>query len=80
VVPESVTAASLTAAIAGSSELIEDVRLFDRYVGDQVPDGHVSLAFAVHLRAPDRTLGPEEIAEARAAAVGAAATLGGTLR
>lgn len=80
VVPESVTAARLIAAIAGSSDLIEDVRLFDRYVGDQVPEGHVSLAFAVHLRAPDRTLGPEEIAEVRAAAVAAAATLGATLR
>jgi phenylalanyl-tRNA synthetase beta chain len=80
VVPESVTAARLTAAIAGSSSLIEDVRLFDRYVGDQIPDGHVSLAFAVHLRAPDRTLGPQEIAEARVAAVAAAEQLGATLR
>lgn len=80
VVPKSVTAAALTAAIAGSSDLIESVRLFDRYAGDQVPDDHVSLAFGLHLRAPDRTLSSEEIAQVRAAAVLAAAELGAVLR
>jgi phenylalanyl-tRNA synthetase beta chain len=52
--------------------LVEDVRLFDVYVGDQVPAGHRSLAFALRLRAPDRTLTPEEIAAVRGACIEAA--------
>lgn len=80
IIADAVTAAALTAAIASSSDLIESVRLFDRYVGDQVPDGHVSLAFALHLRAPDRTLTPDEIADVRKQAITAAEELGATLR
>jgi phenylalanyl-tRNA synthetase beta chain len=80
VVVQSVTAAALHDAIAGSSDLIESVRLFDVYTGDQVPAGHKSLAFALRLRAPDRTLTEDEIRGAREAAVAAAADLGATLR
>ena len=68
VVEDSVTAAALHDAIAGASDLIESVRLFDVYTGDQVPAGHKSLAFALRLRAPDRTLTEEEIRGAREAA------------
>ncbi|MEX1211164.1 MAG: hypothetical protein WEA35_09880, partial [Candidatus Nanopelagicales bacterium] len=50
-------------------DLCEDVRLFDVYVGPQVPQGHRSLAFALRLRAPDRTLSAEEILSVREAAV-----------
>ncbi|MFT4188239.1 MAG: phenylalanine--tRNA ligase subunit beta [Aeromicrobium sp.] len=67
-------------ALAGASELIEQVRLFDVYTGDQVPDGQRSLAFALRLRAPDRTLADKDITAAREAAVQAAAALGATLR
>ena len=35
---------------------LESVRLFDTYSGDQVGQGRVSLAFALRMRAPDRTL------------------------
>jgi phenylalanyl-tRNA synthetase beta chain len=52
---------------------LEDVQLFDVYTGDQVPDGHKSLAFALRFRAPDRTLAAEEIAQARQGAIEAAA-------
>jgi len=57
---------------AAGGELVEDVRLFDVYVGDQVPPGHRSLAFALRLRAPDRTLTPDEIAGVRTACISAA--------
>jgi phenylalanyl-tRNA synthetase beta chain len=74
VVGEDVTAALLERAIReGAGELLEDVQLFDVYTGDQVPDGHKSLAFALRFRAPDRTLAAEEIAQARQGAIEAAA-------
>ena len=70
VVPATVTAAELRQAIMdGAGELLEDVALFDVYTGDQVPDGHRSLAFALRLRARDRTLSAEEIAKARQGAL-----------
>jgi phenylalanyl-tRNA synthetase beta chain len=57
------------------------VRLFDVYTGDQVPAGKKSLAFALRLRAPDRTLTDEDISAVREAAVAAAAAaVGATLR
>ncbi len=46
----------------GGTEL-ESVRLFDRYTGDQVPDGRLSLAYALHFRAADRTLTDAEVDE-----------------
>ncbi|MCI1642538.1 MAG: phenylalanine--tRNA ligase subunit beta [Actinomyces sp.] len=49
--------------------LAEDVTLFDIYEGDQVPEGHRSLAFALRLRAPDHTLTAEESAQVRHAVV-----------
>ncbi len=68
-------------ALATANPLIESVRLFDVYTGDQVPAGQKSLAFALRLRAPDRTLTDDDIREARDAAVAAAAAAAGaTLR
>jgi phenylalanyl-tRNA synthetase beta chain len=68
-------------ALQQASPLIESVRLFDVYTGDQVPDGQKSLAFALRLRAPDRTLTDEDISAVRAAGVAAAAAAAGaTLR
>ena len=70
VVADSVAAADVAEAVrAGAGDLCEDVRLFDVYVGPQVPDGHRSLAFALRFRAADRTLSAEEIAAAREAGV-----------
>jgi Phenylalanyl-tRNA synthetase beta subunit len=81
VVAENVTASQLEQAIReGAGELLEDVTLFDVYTGDQVPEGHKSLAFALRFRAPDRTLAAEEIAEARQGAIEAAEAFGGRLR
>ncbi len=80
IVDDSVAAASVHQALAAASPLIESVRLFDVYSGDQVPDGKKSLAFALRLRAPDRTLTDDEIKSAREAAVSAAGSFGATLR
>ena len=63
----------VTALRDGGGDLVEDVRLFDVYTGPQVGDGHRSLAFALRLRAPDRTLTLEEASARRDAAVGTAA-------
>jgi len=41
---------------AAAPELVDDVRLFDVYSGDQVESGKRSLAFSVRLRSLDRTL------------------------
>ncbi|WP_432512003.1 phenylalanine--tRNA ligase subunit beta [Kineococcus sp. SYSU DK001] len=57
----------------GAGPLLEDVRLFDVYTGEQVGAGRKSLAFALRFRAPDRTLTAEEASAARDAAVAVAA-------
>ncbi|OUZ09774.1 phenylalanine--tRNA ligase subunit beta [Aeromicrobium sp. PE09-221] len=81
IVESTVPAGALQQALAEASPLIESVRLFDLYTGEPVPQGHVSLAFNVRLRADDHTLTEDEIAGARAAAVQLAADrFGATLR
>jgi phenylalanyl-tRNA synthetase beta chain len=73
VVDAAVPAAELTATLRrGAGELLEDVRLFDVYTGDQIGEGNRSLAFALRFRAPDRTLTAAEATAARDAAVAAA--------
>ncbi len=61
------------ALISGGGDLLESVRLFDTYSGEQVGAGHTSLAFALRMRAPDRTLSAAEVAEVRRNALDAAA-------
>lgn len=73
-VDQDVPTESLRAALASASELVESVRLFDVYTGDQVPQGQRSLAFSLRLRAADRTLTEADIKAARDAAVQAART------
>ncbi|MFC4949563.1 phenylalanine--tRNA ligase subunit beta [Pseudonocardia sp. GCM10023141] len=60
------------ALIDGGGELLEDVRLFDVYAGEQVGAGKRSLAFTLRFRAADRTLTSEEANAARDAAVAVA--------
>ena len=49
-----------TARTVGGT-LVRDVRLFDRYVGDPVPAGKVSLALRLTIADPGRTLTDDEI-------------------
>ena len=65
----------------GAGALAESVTLFDIYQGDQVSEGKRSLAFALVLRAPDRTLSADEVAAARNSVIKRASkTLGAELR
>ena len=81
VVDRSVSAADVADALRlGGGELLESIRLFDEYTGDQLPPDKKSLAFALRFRAQDRTLKAEEVAAAREAAVSATTVLGATLR
>ena len=79
VVEEAVIAAELTEAVragaTGSSagDVLEDLRLFDVYRGAQVGEGRKSLAFALRLRAADRTLTADEIEAVRESAIAEAA-------
>ncbi|RKT77216.1 phenylalanyl-tRNA synthetase beta subunit [Terracoccus luteus] len=65
----------------GAGEALESVTLFDVYEGEGIEPGHVSLAFRLTFRAPDRTLTTEEVNSYRDAAVAAAtAATGATQR
>lgn len=44
-------------------ELLEDVKLFDIYRGDQVEEGKKSVAFTLTYRDPEKTLTDEEVTE-----------------
>jgi phenylalanyl-tRNA synthetase beta chain len=74
-VPERVPAdeveSALVKGVRGSDYqgLLEEVRLFDVYTGEQAGPGHKSLAYTLRFRAPDRTLTVEETTAARDAAV-----------
>ncbi|MGD9694205.1 MAG: phenylalanine--tRNA ligase subunit beta [Thermoleophilia bacterium] len=62
VVAETVPSADLVAAArAAGAPLVRDVRVFDRYAGEQVDAGHVSLALRLTLADPGRTLTDDEI-------------------
>ncbi|MEU2162709.1 phenylalanine--tRNA ligase subunit beta [Streptomyces sp. NPDC019208] len=70
VVASEVPAADVEKALQeGAGELLESIRLFDVFEGEQVGEGRKSLAYALRFRAPDRTLTVEEASAARDAAV-----------
>lgn len=65
VVDEQVTAAEVEKVLAeAAGEILEEIRLFDVYTGDQIDEGKKSLAFALRFRG-DHTLPAEEIAQVR---------------
>lgn len=81
ITPDAVAVAQLQSAITlALGDLCESVRCFDVYTGEPVPAGHRSLAFALRLRAGDRTLTEAEIADCRDRAVAAGTALGAQLR
>ncbi|MGA4992886.1 phenylalanine--tRNA ligase subunit beta [Nonomuraea bangladeshensis] len=74
IVPDFTPVADVEAALRdGAGELLESIRLFDVYAGEQVGEGNKSLAYTMRFRAPDRTLTVEETTAARDAAVALAA-------
>jgi phenylalanyl-tRNA synthetase beta chain len=83
IVDAAVPAAEVEAALAAGApaDLLEGVRLFDVYTGEQVGADRKSLAYTLRFRAPDRTLTAAEVAAARDAAVAEAERrLGAVLR
>jgi phenylalanyl-tRNA synthetase beta chain len=81
-VDEQVAAAAvLGVAREAGRPLVRDVRVFDRYAGEQVPAGKVSLAIRLTVADPDAPLTDERI-DAQVAAVAAALAerLGAELR
>ncbi|MBP0459886.1 phenylalanine--tRNA ligase subunit beta [Streptomyces montanisoli] len=80
IVARDVPAADVERALRdGAGPLLESIRLFDVFEGEQVGAGHKSLAYALRFRAPDRTLTVEEATAARDAAVALAADRAGAV-
>jgi phenylalanyl-tRNA synthetase beta chain len=83
IVPDTVPAADVEAALASGAAaagpLLEAIRLFDVYTGEQAGEGSKSLAYTLRFRAPDRTLTAEEVTAARDAAVAEAAVRTGAV-
>ncbi|WP_067434479.1 phenylalanine--tRNA ligase subunit beta [Nocardioides jensenii] len=81
VVDGSIPSAEVEAALReGAGDLLESVRLFDVFAGEQIGEGKKSLAFALRFRAPDRTLKEGEAGAARDAAVALAAERTGAVQ
>jgi len=68
VVADDVAAGDLVAAACeAAGDELREIRVFDVYRGEQVGEGHKSLAFAVSYQAPDRTLSDDDAARLREA-------------
>ena len=61
-------------------KILESISLFDCYKGSQIPEGKKSLAFAISMRASDRTLTDSEVTAAMDKALAAVKALGCELR
>lgn len=80
-VPATLAADQLLRAVAGAEKtLVTDVSLFDRFEGQGVADGQVSLALSVTLQPRDKSLTDAELEAISAKIVAAATRLGAELR
>ena len=71
-VDDGIPAASMQASVEkAAGSILETVKLFDVYKGENIPDGKKSVAYSLILRAPDRTLTDEECDKAMKAAISA---------
>lgn len=62
VVPDTLSHAEIEGVIyRAGGPLLESLRLFDLYQGEQVPKGCKSMAYNLHFRAMDRTLTDKEV-------------------
>lgn len=81
VVEDGKAAGDLVRAVAGADKaLIAEVRVFDVYRGQGVPDGMKSVALEVEIQPVEATLTDADIEALTAKVVAAAAKLGATLR
>ena len=73
--------AGLVTALAGADKLlISGVRLFDRFAGERLGPGKISLAIEVTLQPTEKSLTDAEIEAVSAKVIAAAAKLGAVLR
>lgn len=80
-VPDSLAAGDLARAIKGADKAaITDARLFDRFTGAGVEDGHKSLAIEVTLQPGDKSFTDADLKAIADKVVAAATKLGATLR
>jgi phenylalanyl-tRNA synthetase beta chain len=80
-VPETLAAGDLVRAIRGcDKDNIVAVRLFDRFAGQGVPEGQVSLAIEVALQPSEKSYTDEELKAISDRVVAAASKQGATLR
>lgn len=78
---KNVQASSLMSAIQEADKtLIDSVRVFDVYMGKNVPEGQKSLAVEVTLQPRDKTLTEEDLNKLSAAVIASAAKLGASIR
>ena len=80
VTPDRIHAQDLAHALAGASELVESVELFDVYRGPGLASGTRSLAYNVRFSSSERTLGEGEVATVREALIEIARSLDAELR
>ncbi len=79
--PISLTAADLVRAVRGADKAaIVDARLFDRFAGQGVPEGQVSLAVEVELQPLEKSFTDAELKAIADKVVAAAAKVGAVLR
>jgi phenylalanyl-tRNA synthetase beta chain len=75
------TAASISRALRqATGAALDGLQIFDVYRGADLPSGSRSIGFRIRLRASDRTLTDDEVAEIRGRCIDAAAKVGGRLR
>jgi phenylalanyl-tRNA synthetase beta chain len=80
-VPADLPAGDLVRAIKGADkDNIVAARLFDRFAGQGVPEGQVSLAVEVSLQPSEKSYGEAELKAIADAVIAAAANLGAVLR
>jgi phenylalanyl-tRNA synthetase beta chain len=80
VAPSSLHAQDLAHALASTSQLVEEVTLFDVYRGANLPEATRSLAYGIRLSSPDQTLAVQEIGALREELIATATGLGAVLR
>jgi len=70
IVPDALLAGNVIEAVGSAKEpLVEEVSVFDEYVGEGVPTGHRALGFTIVYRAADRTLTDDEVGSVHARVV-----------
>ncbi|MFM8867822.1 MAG: phenylalanine--tRNA ligase subunit beta [Ilumatobacteraceae bacterium] len=80
-VGDETTAASLSRVLRqGAGSVLESLQVFDVYRGSDLPAGSRSIGLRVTLRAGDRTLTDDEVADVRLRCIEAAVKAGGQLR